>query len=302
MISVYRRTSFIRQALQSVLAQAPEDMEIEVVCDGPPDPVHSEVEQILQSVGSDRVSWYRHPNRAGHPEIFNVCVRRARGHWIHILHDDDWVAPGFYSALSEGVRQVPEIGAAFCRHDHVDEQGRFVQRSSLERETPGVVEGWLDRIACLCRLQVASVVVRREAYERLGGYCAQARSAFDWEMWQRIAANYSVWFEPRVLAFFRESHLTESASLMASGGQIADARAALSVSRTYLPPAAAETLERRAAEFYAMRALDLARLWMNKGDAGSALANLREAVLWSQSEEVCNRLLGLLGQRRGLGR
>ena len=71
---------------------------------------------MVRSIAGDRVGLYRHPIRAGHPEIFNVCLRRARGLWIHVLHDDDWFAPGFYDALQGGILQAPTIGAAFCRH------------------------------------------------------------------------------------------------------------------------------------------------------------------------------------------
>ena len=33
-------------------------------------------------------------------------------------------------------------------------------------------------------------------FEALGGFCAHARSAFDWEMWIRIAAVHPVAFVP----------------------------------------------------------------------------------------------------------
>jgi hypothetical protein len=115
MLTVYRRTGYLEQALRGVLVQAPgrEEMQIEVVSDGGDDAIQMEIEAKVRSIAGDRVEVHRHPIRAGHPEIFNVCIRRARGLWIHILHDDDWVAPGFYEALQKGIVQAPEIGAAF---------------------------------------------------------------------------------------------------------------------------------------------------------------------------------------------
>src|SRR5215831_18589510 len=114
-------------------------MEIEVISDGPYTPIHDDIETVVRSIGGDRVSFYRHPVRAGQPEIFNVCVRRAKGRWIHILHDDDWIGPCFYQTLYEGVKNAPAAGAAFCRHRHVDDSGKRIRDSSLERETPGVL-------------------------------------------------------------------------------------------------------------------------------------------------------------------
>src|SRR5208283_1990157 len=146
--------------------------------------------------------------------------------------------------------------AAFCRHTVVGETGQTVRLSPLERETPGIIHDWLDRIAIWCRLQTPSIVVRRQAYERLGGYCPQAKSAFDWEMWQRIAAGYPVWFEPEPLAFFRLGRESESARLKASGEQIADSRAVIEIARGYLPVAVAGGLMRRAGDYYAMWAIE----------------------------------------------
>jgi glycosyltransferase involved in cell wall biosynthesis len=298
MLTVYRRTAFLEQALRSVLAQAPgpEEMQIEVVSDGTDDPMQSEIEAMVRSIAGDRVVLYRHANRAGQPEIFNVCVRRARGLWVHLLHDDDWVAPGFYEVLYKGVLQAPEIGAAFCRHTYVDEEGRSLRLSLLERETPGTIEDWLNRIGCSCRLQTPSVVVRREAYERMGGYCPQAKSVFDWEMWLRLAVHYPVWYEPQPLAFFRQSRGSESARLGADGRQIADTRAVIEIARSYVPIATADTLSRRAGEHYALWAFELARRQIETGNLAGAMANLGEGILCSHSDEVTHALFSLLSR------
>jgi Tfp pilus assembly protein PilF/glycosyltransferase involved in cell wall biosynthesis len=296
MLSVYRRTCYLEQALRSVLAQAPgrEEMQIEVVSDGPDDALQTEIEAMVRSIAGDRAELYRHPLRAGHPEIFNICIRRARGFWIHLLHDDDWVAPGFYEALHSGIRQAPGSGAAFCRHTYVDEEGRSLRRSSLERETPGINEGWLDRIGCSCRLQTPSMVVRREAYERLGGYCPQAKSAFDWEMWQRLAVRYPVWFEPAPLAFFRQSSQSEGSRLKVSGEQIAHTLAVIEIARSYLPAAKVKTLSRRAGEQYAFYAIQLARRQLEAGNLAGAVANLEQAMRCSRSDEAMNELFSWL--------
>lgn len=300
MLTVYRRTQYLEQALRSVLAQSPgpEEMQIEVVSDGPNDPAQSEIEAMVQSIGGGRASFYRHPIRAGHPEIFNACLRRACGLWIHLLHDDDWIAPAFYRDLSQGILQAPDIGAAFCRHTIVDEEGQTIRLSPLERETPGKIDGWMDRIACECRLQTPSIVVRRQAYEQLGGYCPQAMSAFDWEMWQRVAVHYPVWYEPKPLAFFRKSCGSESARVIASGHQIADTRAVIEVARTYLPTAVADKISRRAGENYALWALELARRQIETGSLHAAMVNLGEGIRCSRSEEVTQKLFSLLRAQR----
>ncbi|MGA3117699.1 MAG: glycosyltransferase family 2 protein [Syntrophobacteraceae bacterium] len=296
MITVYDRTNYLEKALKSVVDQAPgpEDMQIEVVNDGASDLIQTEIKAIVAAVGRGRVSFYANSTNVGHPHIFNICIERARGRWIHILHDDDWVKPGFYGSLREGLYQKPEAGAAFCRHIRTDEDRRECWISWLERETPGVIENWLERIAVKCRLQFASIVVKRKVYEGLGGFCPQAGSAFDWEMWKRIAIRYPFWYEPKPLACFCQGSSSETHQLLRSGKQIADARRCIEISRGYLPRDLADRLSRRAKESYACYALDIARQYLNSGHCRAAIANMREALECSQSEQVKQELISLL--------
>lgn len=292
MITVYDRVNHIEQALASVLAQATDDMQIEVINDGAEATRAAQIERIVNEMGRERVVFYRHPHNIGHPEIFNLCLARARGEWIHLLHDDDWVEHGLYEALRAGIAQAPEIGAAFCRHIYSDQGGRAEQVSPLERETPGVIEDWLERIAVFCRVQPPAMVVRRAVYEQLGGFCRQAGSAFDWEMWMRIAAHFPVWYDPRPLVHYRRHARRESSHLMRSGKQVADSRRAIEISQAYLPV----TLTADARKNYALYALELARDQLRRGDYEAAFANLREGLTTSRAEPVMQSLVLLLLQ------
>jgi glycosyltransferase involved in cell wall biosynthesis len=301
MITAYNRAGYLEKALRSVLEQAPDSqaMQIEVIHDGgAPESVREQLAAIVHAVGGDRVTFHAHPNNLGHPHVFNLCLERARGHWIHILHDDDWVQPGFYAAIERGIRQAPDVGAAFCRHAYVDQSGTVREFSRLEQKTPGIVPDWLQRIAEACRLQTPAIVVNRKAYEQLGGFCPQAASAFDWEMWKRIAVHYAVWYEPEPLACFRQHLAAESSNNMRTGQQIADTRRAIEISRTYLPKALSERLSQSARNYYALYALQLAEKQLAAGDYTSALTNIHEGLICSQWGVTVRALMSLLSKVR----
>lgn len=297
MITVYNRTQYLEQALRSVIEQAPnpETMQIEVINDGgAPQSIREALAAVVQAVAGDRVTLYCHSQNLGHPHIFNLCIERARGQWLHILHDDDWVRPGFYDVLRKGTEQAPEIGAAFCRHVYVDGNGTPLRFSRLERETPGIIADWLKRIAVMCWLQTPTIIVKGLAYEQLGGFCPQANSAFDWEMWKRIAVHYPIWYEPQLLACFRQHSVSESDDFINNGRQIADSRRAIEISRGYLPGAVTEELSQAARDHYAYYALELAEQQLSKRQYESALANIREGLTCSQSAPVQRALISLL--------
>ena len=303
MLTAYNRLDTLPRALRSVLAQAPHpaEMEIEVVNDGADPETQARLESLVRAIGGDRVSFHHHPVNVGHPHIFNVCLERARGQWVHILHDDDWVAPGFYAALAAGMASASDIGAAFCRHLRVDGAGQVQWTSPLERDTPGLLDDWLARIAVTCRLQFASIVVRRAAYETVGGFCAAAGSAFDWEMWQRLAVHFPVWYEPRPLACFCQGASSLTHRLVQTGEQIAHARQAIEIAATYLPADRAADLGQRARQGYAAYALDIACAQWRAGDTAAAIANLQEGLKCRPDADLRRRLtaLWLYLERRG---
>lgn len=300
MVSVYDRPRNIERSLGGVLAQADEQMQIAVVCDHRDPETQRRIAEETRRVGRGRVEFLPEPSRLGHPHIFNRCIELARGQWVHILHDDDWVEPGFYSALRTGIEAEPSAGAAFCQHSIVAHGPNepTTWQSWVERETPGLVPDWLERIAVECRVQFSAMAVRRDVYEAVGGFCADAESAFDWEMWARIAALYPVYYVPEPLVGVGRDDTAESSRLMRSGEQVRHAFAAIDVMERHLPPASTARLGQKARDRIAGYALDVAQQYLDRGDAVAALANLRSAVLGRPSRRTWHRLADvLLGER-----
>lgn len=296
MITVYNRTKYLEKALKSVLQQAPDigEMQIEVIHDRVDEAMRNKIEKIVRTIGGKRVDFYAAEQQYGQPHIFNLCIKRANGQWIHILHDDDWIKPGFYSALQKGIEAEPFIGAAFCRHVHIKPSGSEHWVSRSERETPGIISNWLERIAVICRLQFSSIVVKREVYEKLGGFFHGANSAFDWDMWKRIAVHYPYWFEPEILACSYKDGQALTDNLLRSGQQVADTRKSIELSQSYLPGDVADQLTAKAKKHYANYALDIAKQFLASGDHEAVIANLQESLKCSQSNGVKQALVSLL--------
>ncbi|MBE9166962.1 glycosyltransferase family 2 protein [Pleurocapsales cyanobacterium LEGE 06147] len=301
MITAYKRTEYLEQAIRSVLDQDihEHEMQIEVVDDCSPPETAQKIEKIVQEVGKGRVAFYRQPHNVGIYANWNTCINRARGHWVHILHDDDLVMPGFYRRLQKSLEQESNVGAAFCRHAYIDEEGNWQFLSKLERRTPGILSDWLERIAVVQAIQCPSIVVKRSTYEKLGGFYLKLCWSNDWEMWKRIAMHYPVWYEPQLLACYRLHSSSESSQLTRSGANIADIRCAINFSRSYfnqkLPRESVEKLSNMALSHYAYYAINDAKKFINKGDSIAATNQIKQALLCSASIKIfCNLLLLIL--------
>jgi glycosyltransferase involved in cell wall biosynthesis len=248
MIPAYNRTQYLEEMLRSVLSQDPgaEEMQIEIVDDAS---LLQDPEPLVRRIAGDRVSFARNPHNIGLMPNFNRCVERSRGQWVHILHTDDFVLPGFYERLKSRLQNRSDVGAAFCRYATIDENGRWVFISELERPTPGILPDFIGKIGVSQRIQFPAIVVRRSVYEQLGGFRLDLPFTADWELWIRIAAHYNIWYEPTTLAAWRHHSTSATAALKSSGEAFSDLLRCIEISRSWLPSGRAGTISRSAKEW-----------------------------------------------------
>ena len=237
MMPVYRPSEqFFRLALESVLQQdeGPEQMQIEVVDDCSPD---VDVEAMVRDIGKGRVAFYRSPKNQGLAGNWNNCIARSRGKWVHIFHQDDLVCHGFYKALARADAEGGEkVGAAFCRHAFMEEDGVWLAFSEIHARRATILGNWVRLIGSEQKIQTPAIVVRREAYEKVGGFRNDLAYLLDLEMWQRISLEWEFWFEPQFLAAYRMHSDSETSRLVENCSDIKDYMKLRSVSPLYRDP------------------------------------------------------------------
>jgi hypothetical protein len=270
--------NYLEQALGSVLEQAPgsREMQIELIDDNSTD---FDPQAFLRNVGGSRVSFYRQPRHRGIGGNWNTCLEHSRGHWVHLLHQDDLVLPGFYHRLRQGIETDASIGAAFCHNFLFDSEGRRdFPPSRIKHKTPGILADWVEYVFVGLSFTTPSIAVKRSVYEQLGGFDVAFDYALDWDMWKRIASQYPLWCEPEPLAGTRRHEQSTTRKLMQSGANIAEIRRSIETSKSYLPAAMAADMDRRARDYYTRYAvLKAAQLLVIEGDVGATLAQLWEA-------------------------
>lgn len=294
MIPTYNpNLNYLEQALCSVLDQAPEpkEMQIELIDDGSTD---FDLQLFLQKVAGSRVSFYRQPQHTGIGSNWNTCLERARGHWVHLLHQDDLVLTGFYRRLREGIETNSTVGAAFCHHFSIDSEGQSVfPRSLIKQNSRGILTDWLEHVFVFLSIMTPSIVVKRSIYEQLGGFDITFDYALDWDMWKRIASQHPLWFEPEPLAGRRTHGQSTTRKLMRSGTNIAEIRRSIETSKSYLPAAVAAGMARRAGDKYTRFAVRTAVRLLFRRDVRATLAQLCEAQKIRSGAAVMKAIVAL---------
>jgi len=287
------RPEYLAETLRSVLAQDPgrAAMQIEVVDDGSPNGAPVE---LVRQIAGDRVSVQREPKNLGLAGIWNRCIERAEGRWIHILHQDDVVKPGFYEKARAAAESPGAPGLWYCRQAFMDAHGVQTRLSEPDAATAGCLSGALPRLARAQLIQTPAVVVRRAAYEAVGGFRPDLCFTLDWEMWCRIAREFPVWYEPEVLASYRIHGGAETSRLVLAGRDIADIRKCIAITSGYIEDARTRSeVRRHALRRSALFALQNAENLLRAGRRDAARRQLAGALKCDFSLKVVKDALKL---------
>ncbi len=253
MIPVYEPNQFLIKTLESVLQQvadfAPTAMQIVILDDASPT---VDVKELISHVHDvEKVDIHRNVSNLGLSGNWNRAIELAQGEFIHILHHDDVVLPGFYKKLVNALQHCPQAGMAFCRHAIIGADDEVQRISHRERWRAGILDNWMARISMRTRIQCPAAMIRRSTYQAVGNFRTDLKYALDWEMWVRIAVNFSVWYEPQTLALYRRHAKNESARLANSGVQEPDVLKTIATFSQYLPVKQRESLTCSAYKYFA---------------------------------------------------
>jgi glycosyltransferase involved in cell wall biosynthesis len=276
MIPVYNCSKYLPETLQSVLLQCKNrtEIQVEVIDDASTD---ADVESLVMTFGEGRVGYFRQPENAGSLRNFHTCLCRARGMYVHILHGDDKVRPGFYERFEKFFRKNKEAAAAYCRYAYIDEKGEFLFHHECESEVEGILTDFVSRLGERQRIQYASMVVKREVYEKLGGFYG-VEYGEDWEMWMRIASQYPIGYIPDVLADYRKHSASISGRSIMTGKNVRDLRLVMTRIEPLLPEEKKHKIIKSSKKFYAHYALRTAnQIWSSVKQRAGVKAQVKEA-------------------------
>jgi len=176
-IPTYDRPDMAERAVRSALAQVPQPVVV-LVDDGGPFPVTDGV-RALEESGAIVVA--REGNR-GTAGARNVGARRATTEFLLFLDDDDELLPGALDALEAGLRARPDaVMIAGGGHR------RFTGGRLGPVEWPAEIEWDYAALIGGDPFFTAAVLVRREAFEAVGGFEERVKLSEDWDLWIRLS-------------------------------------------------------------------------------------------------------------------
>ncbi|MBQ4614974.1 MAG: glycosyltransferase family 2 protein [Akkermansia sp.] len=95
-VPIYKVEKYLRQCVDSIIAQTLDDIEIILVDDGSPDACPAMVDAYAAQ--DPRVVAIHQPN-GGYGKAVNIGIAAARAPYIGIVESDDWIEPDMYEKL-----------------------------------------------------------------------------------------------------------------------------------------------------------------------------------------------------------
>ena len=202
------RVDLLERTLRSLMTEA-HDVEIIVTDNSEGNDTKHAVEQLFEGYTG---VWRYHKNNFPHDMSgldkmvgnFNMGVQLARGRYIFILHDDDYLLKGALDILLRGLRtmdeaykiiifgtQLVDLECNVLRVDHFADPGYYSPTESLEK-----------LLQNSSSVHSPGFLFRKEVYDTVGLWDVEGCPPVDYNMWVRSFSEFGVYVMPDVLSAF----------------------------------------------------------------------------------------------------
>jgi len=130
-IPVYNGSNYMREAIESALAQTYENIEIIVINDGSSD--GGKTDEIARSYG-DRINYILKEN-GGVATALNTGIREMTGEYFSWLSHDDVYYPEKIEKHVQYIGKSKDRNiVTFCGHELIDENSLVIKESSIKKK------------------------------------------------------------------------------------------------------------------------------------------------------------------------
>lgn len=197
-VPAYNIALYIRETLDSVLAQTFKDYEIVLVNDGSTDT--AELEQALAPYFNDII--YARQDNAGASQARNTAINLARGRLIAFLDGDDVWLPQFLSSQIDFLEK-DDYEMVYC--DALIFGESLLENQTFMQTSPS--SGAVTTISLInteCNVITSGTILKKSLLEKYGLFDVELRRGQDFDLWFRLAKNAArIGYQPEVLLKYR---------------------------------------------------------------------------------------------------
>ena len=208
-IPAYNHEMYIHDAIESVLEQTFNDLELIIINDGSTD----KTEDVILEYNDPRISYIAQSNRGAHATI-NRGIDLAKGDYIAILNSDDVYHANRMEKCLRYLEKNNNLSGVFTKVQGIDEEGMPVEN----KKTPNI-QAWLkwyndsqeffrnnDFLSCMTAknllITTSNFFLKKSIFKKVGGF-RRLRYAHDWDMLLRLSRHHALNFYDEILLEYR---------------------------------------------------------------------------------------------------
>ena len=205
-ITTYKReTSMVLRALDSVLAQTYNDLEVIIVDDSPND--YSQRENVRLAVKRKQednneinIKYIQHEKNMGACVARNTGLEAANGEFIAYLDDDDEWLPEKIKKQIE-VIQKSDVALVYCGSICINDDTGKSEYNNKEYLRGDVFK----RLLFFNFIESTSYpLIRKKCLDEIGGFDPLMQSSQDYDVWLRLAQIYEIDYVPEALVKYHK--------------------------------------------------------------------------------------------------
>lgn len=267
-LPTYNRAYCIMPAIESVLRQTHDHLELIIVDDCSSD----NTAEVLEGIIDPRVRVIRHAVNKGAAAARNTGVAAARGDLIAFQDsDDEWCISMLARQVLRRTEMGPDYAVSYCakvvhgRDDHGNFGARYA--AYVPPASRKVVEGdVLDEVFQNAIASTQTIVVSKQLLDAVGGFDESLKVGVDWELTVRLARHTKFAFieDPLVMTRLMDDSITH--------------RRLDSVHTIQVVMEKHRDLLGRSDKLHAAKEFQIARVYQRGGQYRKALPHLRVAI------------------------
>jgi len=196
-IPTYNRSSLVRQAVESVLAQTFTDLDIVVIDDGSTDDTRSVIEAFV-----DRRVRYHYKENGGCASARNAGIQQARGEYFAYLDSDDLWPENFLDEMLKQLKDNPQYSCVYCPIEKVFPDGS--RKGSYDARQ--CRSGWITRdLFKTSFIWIQAAVFRTEALKSFV-FDDSMRNGADTDALLRLSTRIEFLYYDGIKVLFRADH------------------------------------------------------------------------------------------------
>ncbi len=199
-IPTYGRTNTLRRAIDSVLRQSFQNLEIIVVDDNYDEKISCDVNAIIDSYNSDKVLIVKNETNLGGALSRNKGIMNATGEYIAFLDDDDWYYPDKIKKQYSLIESNDKLGIVYSWVESINNDGSVGLTYRYEYRGNLIFQAMYD-----CMAATSQWLCRKSALLDIGMFsdvpCKQDSNV----LLKMMLAGYEIDYVPEVLSAYDDS-------------------------------------------------------------------------------------------------